>query len=113
MPIPMHEDVSQVAHSDRNEDRPASARPSEASSVELSRVTGQPRFTSRQKPDATPLVSATVYLLPESSSSSNGFAPARTDGSATLFRRRSMTGSQEPAGSTSGARAPRRSHSAR
>jgi len=65
MPIPMHEDISQVAHSDRNEDRPASARPSEASSVELSRVTGQPRFTSRQKPDATPLVSATVYLLPE------------------------------------------------
>jgi hypothetical protein len=65
MPIPMHEDVSQVAHSDRNENRPASARPSEASSVEVSRVTGQPRFTSRQKPDTTPLVSATVYLLPE------------------------------------------------
>ena len=64
----MHEDVSQVAHSDRNENRPASARPSEPSSVEVSgvevsRVTGQPRF--RQKPDATPLVSATVYLLPE------------------------------------------------
>jgi hypothetical protein len=65
MPVPMHEVVSQVAHSNRNENRPASVRPSDASGVDVSRVTGRPQFTSKQKPEATPLVSATVYLLPE------------------------------------------------